>query len=186
MSAGHGTPSPACGAPACRLKKWLQPGDLPASRASALLPLRCMGEAGVVVGRVVEIRPHPHRERIWLSVVDTGTGYKPQIVWGGIPILKAGSLVPVAQPGTWLPPTKDRPNPYKIRCRRYAGEISEGMLCSLAELGWDHAVTDWVALLNPSAGLSAGQSLQDRFNDRQTIALPIDVSEAKRLAGLAE
>jgi len=137
----------------------------------------------VVVGRVVEIRPHPRRDLIWLSTVDTGTGRKPQIVWGGIPIVKSGSLVPVAQPGTWLPPTKDKLNPYKVRRRRYAGEISEGMLCSLAELGWDPAVTDWVALLNPSAGLFAGQPLEDRFVDWRAITLQIDVSSAKRLAG---
>ena len=101
----------------------------------------------------------PRRELIWLSTVDTRTGRKPQIVWGGIPIVKAGSLVPVAQPGTWLPPTMDKPNRYKIRRRRYAGEISEWMLYSLAELGWDPAVTEWVALLDPSAGLDAGQPL---------------------------
>jgi len=142
-----------------------------------------MGETGVVVGRVVEIRPHPRRELIWLSTVDTGTGRKPQIVWGGIPIVKAGSLVPVAQPGTWLPPTKDKPNPYKVRRRRYAGEISEGMLCSLAELGWDPAVTDWVALLDPSAGLSAGQPLENRYDGWRAIALQIDAVGAKSLAG---
>ena len=136
------------------------------------------------MGRIVEIRPHPRRDRIWLSVVDTGTGSKPQIVWGGIPVVKAGSLVPVAQPGTWLPPTKDKPNPYKIRRRRYAGEISEGMLCSLAELGWDLAVTNWVALLDTSADLQAGQPLEGRYDDWRSIVLQIDVFEAKRLAGL--
>jgi len=184
MFVGHGTLSPGCGAPACQSKKGRQPGGLPASYASALLAFRSMGEAGVVVGRVVEIRPHPRRELIWLSTVDTGTGRKPQIVWGGIPIVKAGSLVPVAQPGTWLPPTKEKPNRYKVRRRRYAGEISDGMLCSLAELGWDPAVTDWVALLDPSAGLYAGQPLEDRYNNPRAIALQIDVFKAKKLAGL--
>jgi tRNA-binding EMAP/Myf-like protein len=142
-----------------------------------------MGKAGVVVGQVVEIRPHPRRERIWLSMVDTGTGRKPQIVWGGIPIVKAGSLVPVALPGTWLPPASGKPDSYKIRRRSYAGEISEGMLCSLAELGWDPFVTDWVALLNPSAGLSAGQSLEGAYVNWRAITLRIDIFEAKRLAG---
>lgn len=127
----------------------------------------------MVVGLVIEIRPHPRRDLIWLSTVDIGTGGKPQIVWGGIPIVKAGHLVPVAQPGTWLPPTKQKPNPYKIRRRRYAGEISEGMLCSPAELGWDPAVTDRVALLDPSVGLQPGQSLEDRCDDWRAIALPI-------------
>lgn len=65
-----------------------------------------------------------------------------------------------------------------------AGNLSEGMLCSLAELGWDPSVTDWVALLDPSANLYAGQPLENRYNDWRVIALPIDVYGAKRLAGL--
>jgi tRNA-binding EMAP/Myf-like protein len=143
-----------------------------------------MAAAGVVVGQVVEIRPHPRRDLIWLATFDTGTGCKSQIVWGGLPIVKAGHLVPVAQPGTWLSSTKDKPNRYKVRRRRYAGEISEGMLCSLAELGWDSSVTDWVALLDTSAGLHAGQPLTDRYTDWWKIALQIDAFEARRLAGL--
>lgn len=183
MFAGHGTLSPKCGALACQFKKGASLAVCRVVRQCAA-SVRSMGETGVVVGRVVEIRPHPRRELIWLSTVDTGTGRKPQIVWGGIPIVKAGSLVPVAQPGTWLPPTKEKPNRYKIRRRRYAGEISEGMLCSLAELGWDPAVTDWIALLDPSAGLYAGQPLEDRYNNPRAIALQIDAFEAKKLAGL--
>jgi tRNA-binding EMAP/Myf-like protein len=142
-----------------------------------------MEAAGVVVGRVIEIRPHPRRNLIWLSTVDIGTGCKPQIVWGGIPIVQAGSLVPVAQPGAWLPPNNAKPNRYKIRRRRYAGEISEGMLCSLAELGWDADITNWVALLDASAGLHPGQPLKIQDPSWREITLPIDASEAERLAG---
>ena len=80
-----------------------------------------------------------------------------------------GSLVPVALPGTWLPSTKDRPNPYNIRRRRYRGEISEGMLCSCAELGWDSSATDRVAVLDASAGLRVGESLDDRYVDWRDI-----------------
>lgn len=141
-----------------------------------------MGKAGVVVGRVVEIRPHPLRELIWLSTVDIGQGGKPQIVWGGVQIVEEGSLVPVAQPGTWLPPTKNKPNKYKIRRRRYAGEISEGMLCSLAELGWEPDITDWVALLDTSTGLQAGQPLEGSYAHWRSIVLQIDASDAQRRA----
>ncbi len=124
-----------------------------------------------MVGRVVKIHPHPDGERIWLADVDIGKEYLPRIVWGGVPIVKEGSLVPVAQPGTWLPATKDKSAPYKIRCRRYRGVRSEGMLCSLAELGWDSSVTDRVALLNDSAGLRAGDSLDSRYVDRELIVM---------------
>jgi tRNA-binding EMAP/Myf-like protein len=125
-----------------------------------------------VVGRVVKIRPHPGGTHIWLADVDTGAEYQPQIVWGGVPVVKVGSLVPVAQPGAWLPATVDIPGSYKIRRRRYRGEISDGMLCSLAELGWDLSVTDRVALLDDSAGLRVGESLDDRDGDWQFIIKP--------------
>ena len=138
---------------------------------------------GVVVGRVVRVGPHPGGENIWLADVDTGTDGLLQIVWGGAQIVQAGDLVPVAQPGTWLPATKDKPNPYKIRRRRYRGVISEGMLCSLAELGWDSSVTDRVALLDSSLGLQAGESLESRYVDGHDIVRAASaIAGAERLA----
>ena len=130
-----------------------------------------MAAEGVVVGRVVEILPHPDGDLIWLAKVDIGTDHQPQIVWGGVPVVTQGSLVPVAVPGTWLPATKHKAKPYKIRRRRYRGERSEGMLCSLAELGWDSSEADRVALLDASANLSVGESLNDRYVDWQRIVL---------------
>ncbi len=99
--------------------------------------------------------------RIWLADLDIGTDYRPQIVWGGEPIVAEGDLVPVAPPGARLPATAGKRATCKIRRRHYRGEISEGMLCSLAELGWDLSVTDRVALLENSAGLKPGDSLDD-------------------------
>jgi tRNA-binding EMAP/Myf-like protein len=104
------------------------------------------------VGRIVKVRPHPYGDRIWLADVEIGTGYQPQIVWGGLPLLREGDLVPVAPPGSRLPQGK-------MRRRRYRGEVSEGMLCSLAELDWDLSVTDRVALLDEGTGLIPGESL---------------------------
>jgi hypothetical protein len=83
-----------------------------------------VGTKGVVVGRVGSTYPHPGGERIWLADVDIGTGM-PRIIWGGVPILVKGTLVPVAQPGTWLPPTKSKPGPYKIRCRNHRCRIRQ-------------------------------------------------------------
>ena len=124
---------------------------------------------GVIVGRVVRVRPHPGGENIWLADVDTGIDGPIQIVWGGMQIVKEGDLVPVAQPGTWLPATTEKPNPYKKRRRRYRGMMSEGMLFSLAELGWDSSVTDRVALLDGSLGLRVGESLESRYVDGRDI-----------------
>jgi tRNA-binding EMAP/Myf-like protein len=99
-------------------------------------------KTGAVAGFVIAVRPHPGGQRIWLADVDAGTGRLHQIVWGGQPILSAGHTVPVALPGTWL-------GGRKMRRRSYRGQVSEGMLCSLAELGWDDTVTDRVHLLPP-------------------------------------
>jgi tRNA-binding EMAP/Myf-like protein len=123
-----------------------------------------VGTHGVVVGRVIEVRPHPHGDHIWLADLDIGTDYKPQIVWGGVKVVKAGSLVPVAPPGSRLPGGK-------IRRRKYRQELSEGMLCSLAELGWDPVACDRVALLKPSGNLQPGDSLDDRSADWKSIVL---------------
>jgi tRNA-binding EMAP/Myf-like protein len=114
------------------------------------------------VGRIVKVRPHPYGDRIWLADLEIGRSYQPQVVWGGVPIVYEGDLVPVAPPGSRIPQAK-------MRRRRYRGEVSEGMLCSLAELGWDLSVTDRVALLDPYAGLEPGDSLDSRESDWQSI-----------------
>lgn len=131
-----------------------------------------MGTKGVVVGQVVEIRPHPRGDRIWLAEVNIGTDCTLQIVMGGVQVLQKGDLVPVAKPGAWLPAMTSRPHPYKIRHRRYRGVISEGMLCSLAELGWDPSVTDRIAILEDSAGLRPGDSLDNIDNIDEIVTLP--------------
>lgn len=119
-----------------------------------------METRGVVVGRVLNVREHPYGDKIWLADVDLGRGRPAQIVFGGAgEVVKVHSLVPVAPPGSRLP------EGVKIRRRRYRGEVSEGMLCSLAELGWDPNVTDRVAVLDdPNGRLQPGVSL-DRLGD---------------------
>jgi phenylalanyl-tRNA synthetase beta chain len=81
-----------------------------------------------VPGRVVGVRPHPSADRIWLADVDAGDGRIRQVVFGGVPVVTAGCLVPVVLPGM-------RAGGRKLRVRRYRGERSEGMLCSAAEAG---------------------------------------------------
>jgi len=113
------------------------------------------------------VRSHPRGERIWLADVDIGANYQLQIVWGGLHIVREGSLVPVAPPGARLPNGK-------MRRRRYRGEICEGVLCSLAGLGWDPTVTDRVALLDNSIGLRPGESLVNPDVDWKSIVMSED------------
>lgn len=109
---------------------------------SGTLPPMIAATSGVVVGEVIEVKTHPHGDRIRVADVDCG-GEKLQIVFGGLmDDIHAGSLVPVARPGARVPTRKK-----KMRTRRFRGVLSRGMLCSLVELGWAQSCPDEVALL---------------------------------------
>jgi phenylalanyl-tRNA synthetase beta chain len=84
---------------------------------------------GVVVGRVVERLPHPNADKLSVCQVDIGTGELVQIVCGAANV-RADIYVPVAKVGTFLPTIDLKIKPAKLR-----GEKSEGMICSLAEVG---------------------------------------------------
>jgi tRNA-binding EMAP/Myf-like protein len=106
--------------------------------------------SGAVVGRILEVSDHPNADRLWIVQVDIG-GRKLGIVHGGTRQLQPGDLVPVAPPGARLSTGK------RMRTRRYRGQRSEGMLCSLDELGWTVNGPDAVATL---WGLTPGHPLR--------------------------
>jgi len=126
-----------------------------------------IGIAGALVGKVRRVRPHPHGTHIWLADVTLEKRVPPvQIVFGGDRKLTGGELVPVAPPGARLIEVRlstdtHRPDMWtrltkKMRIRRFRGERSHGMLCSLDELGWVHGGPNEVAIL---CRLQPGQSL---------------------------
>lgn len=82
----------------------------------------------VVVGRILEVAPHPKADRLTLCTVDTGEKNPRRIVCGA-PNAAAGLTAPVAPPGTTLP------NGVEIAESNIRGEVSQGMLCAPAELG---------------------------------------------------
>src|SRR5256886_2647784 len=88
----------------------------------------------IVIGKVVEQKPHPtSRNPLWIHQVDLG-GKVEQII-AGAPNAVAGTLVPVALPGTTVP------NGKLVKDMNIAGEKASGMLCSAEELllGDDHS-----------------------------------------------
>jgi tRNA-binding EMAP/Myf-like protein len=118
-----------------------------------------IGITGAITGRVDKVRPHPRGKFIWLADVDLGDGNgSVQIVFGGDHELLGGELVPVAPPGSravvQYPDGSHKIK--KMRARRYRGERSHGMLCSLDELGWISGGPNEVAVLY---NLTPGQSL---------------------------
>lgn len=83
---------------------------------------------GVVIGKVLECLPHPNANKLSVCRVDAG-GEPLNIVCGAANV-RAGIYAPVATVGTYLPNVDLKIKPAKLR-----GVPSEGMICSLAELG---------------------------------------------------
>jgi phenylalanyl-tRNA synthetase beta chain len=86
------------------------------------------GLDGIVVARVLELRPHPNADKIQLVDVDLGDGEALQICCGAFN-MAVGDLVPLATIGTVMP------GGMEIARRKLRGEWSNGMLCSGKELG---------------------------------------------------
>jgi phenylalanyl-tRNA synthetase beta chain len=87
---------------------------------------------GVVVGEVLERQPHPNADKLSVCTVDIG-GEAPSTIVCGAANVAAGLFVPVATVGAFLPNVGE--DGLKIRPAKLRGVMSEGMICSLAELG---------------------------------------------------
>ena len=104
------------------------------------------GLAGIVVGEILAVNPHPNADKLQLATVQL-PGKKLEIVCGArnievgqkVPVAPVGSSVPVGPNGVAMPITRA-----EIR-----GIKSSGMLCSAKELGLgeDHA---GILILDPS------------------------------------
>ena len=99
----------------------------------------------VVVGRVVSMERHTNSDHMWVCRIDVGGERELQIVTGAQNV-SAGDLVPVALDGSTLPGGKE------IHTGKLRGELSEGMLCSLGELGLEqrdfpYAIEDGIFIL---------------------------------------
>jgi phenylalanyl-tRNA synthetase beta chain len=90
--------------------------------------------SAILVGRVLEQVPHPSSNKpLWIHQVDLGS--RTEQIIAGAPNAVAGSLVPVALPGTTVP------NGTVVKDKVIAGQKASGMLCSADELllGDDHS-----------------------------------------------
>lgn len=83
----------------------------------------------VVVGKIVSIQPHPDADKLVITNIDIGTETL-QIVTGANNISE-GDIVPVALHGSTLP------GGIKIKKGKLRGIESNGMLCSVEELGFE-------------------------------------------------
>ena len=85
-----------------------------------------------LVGKLLSVKPHQNSDHLVICQVDLGSE-QVQIVTGA-PNVRAGQTVPVACVGAKLP------NGVKIKASSLRGEVSNGMLISLNEIGYDNKV----------------------------------------------
>ena len=83
----------------------------------------------LTIGKVIECEKHPDSDHLHICKVDVGNGKILNIVCGA-PNVKKGIKVIVALDGATLPKGI-------IKKGSIRGQVSEGMLCSIAELGLD-------------------------------------------------
>ena len=88
------------------------------------------GIENVVAGKVTFMSPHPDSDHMWVCKVDVGRTNSLNIVTGAQNV-SVDDMVPVALDGARLP------SGVEIRTSKLRGVLSEGMLCSLGELGLD-------------------------------------------------
>lgn len=84
----------------------------------------------IVVGKVLSMKKHENSDHMFICQIDVGTGTNLQIVTGAQNVAE-GNLVPVALDGSVVAGGKE------IFSGELRGETSQGMLCSLGELGLD-------------------------------------------------
>ena len=129
--------------------------------------VECFEEEGdylsnVVVGQVLEIERHPDSDHMFITQIDVGEGEPVQIVTGAQNV-KKGDFVPVAKhKSTVLHEGKQ----VKITKGKLRGVASNGMLCSVAELGltvndFPYAIDDGIFILGDDVDKTIGKDIRE-------------------------
>jgi phenylalanyl-tRNA synthetase beta chain len=122
------------------------------------------GMINVIVGRVTEIIKHVNADKLMVCRVETGNGTITVVT--GAKNVKSGDLVPVALDGAMLPDGEE------IRRGSIRGVVSEGMFCSLKELGltaadYPEACGDGIFILSNDCIM--GQDIRDALDLRDDV-----------------
>ncbi|WMJ84348.1 phenylalanine--tRNA ligase subunit beta [Oscillospiraceae bacterium LTW-04] len=118
----------------------------------------------VVVGKILSIVPHGNSDHMVICQVDVGS--KTVQIVTGASNLKVGDVIPAALDGATLP------GGHKITTTKLRGELSEGMLCSLAELGltkndFPNAIEDGIFVIDQPCKL--GEDIRTALGLNDTI-----------------
>lgn len=119
----------------------------------------------VIVGRVESIERHEQSDHLWICQLNVGAEEPVQIVTGA-QNLSAGDVVPVAMHKSVIA------DGTKITRGKMRGVMSNGMLCSLGELGltlhdFPYAVEDGIFVLGDDCDRTLGADIHEAlgFND---------------------
>ncbi|MGN0595451.1 MAG: phenylalanine--tRNA ligase subunit beta [Hominimerdicola sp.] len=133
--------------------------------------VECFEEEGsdiskVVVGKVLEVVPHPDSDHLVICQVEVGAESPVQIVTGASNV-NAGDFVPAALHGSTLP------NGIKIKKGKLRGVESNGMLCSLGELGltvhdFSYAIEDGIFILGDDCDRTPGADIHEAIGLNDT------------------
>ena len=113
---------------------------------------------GVVVAKILSVKPHPSADRLSLCDVSDGTQTYPVVC--GAKNIAPGNIVPLAKAGAVIP------GGYTIKSSVLRGEKSDGMLCSEAEL---EIGDDESGIMQLPADLSLGSPLETALNIEDTV-----------------
>ncbi|MCC8023236.1 MAG: phenylalanine--tRNA ligase subunit beta [Clostridiales bacterium] len=121
----------------------------------------------IVVGQVKSLERHPDSDHLWICAIDTGSGEPLQIVTGA-QNLKEEDIVPVALHKSVIHGGQ------KITKGKLRGVMSNGMLCSLEELGltahdFPYAVEDGIFVLGGDCDRTLGLPIQEAIGLNDTM-----------------
>ncbi len=120
----------------------------------------------VVAGKVISLEKHPDSDHLWVCQIDVGEAEPVQIITGAQNVF-AGAMVPVAKAPSKLP------GGVTIKAGKLRGLPSNGMLCSIGELGltlhdMPDAVEDGIFIMN-GIECKAGDDIHDVLGLSDTV-----------------
>ena len=125
----------------------------------------------VVVGKILEMKRHENSDHMWVCQIDVGQAEPVQIVTGAWNI-HVGDYVPAALHGAYLP------SGIKIEKGELRGVESNGMLCSLKELGMTAEHDFPYAVITPAAILNDYHPI-----DKDKPSIPADIKPGDKVYG---
>ena len=125
----------------------------------------------VVVGKILEMKRHENSDHMWVCQIDVGQAEPVQIVTGAWNI-HVGDYVPAALHGAHLP------DGIKIEKGELRGVESDGMLCSLKELGMTAEHDFPYAVITPAAILNDYHPI-----DKDKPSIPADIKPGDKVYG---